>query len=159
MPCLGLPKWPLKAEGISALGLPPDRTQRTECSQATPPPGSWQGEACQQFPLDTPIRVGRGRGLRVILCPRRGSRSLAGPALRYLSVSWRLLPRDKEIERKKPWTAGTVYIKRVLDKSCWNTHSCLSVPIRKRGLAASQQYLPQGVVTKLNQLMHEEPLD
>lgn len=39
----------------------------------------------------------------------------------YLSVSCRLFPRDKEIERKKPWTAGTVYIKRVLERSCGDT--------------------------------------
>lgn len=43
--------------------------------------------------------------------------------LPYLSVSWRLLPRDREMERKKPWTAGTVYIKRVFDRSCWDTHA------------------------------------
>lgn len=48
---------------------------------------------------------------------QRGNRKTPDGPL-YLSVSCRLLPLDKEIERKKPWTAGTVYNKRVLDKSC-----------------------------------------
>lgn len=29
------------------------------------------------------------------------------------------------MDRKKPWTAGTVYIKRVLDKSFWNEIAAL----------------------------------
>lgn len=45
----------------------------------------------------------------------------------YLSVSCRLLPRDKEMDRKKPWTAGTVYIRRVLDKSWGNINACISL--------------------------------
>lgn len=43
----------------------------------------------------------------------------------YLRVSCRLFPRDREMDRKKPWTAGTVYIKRVLDKSFWNEIAAL----------------------------------
>lgn len=54
-----------------------------------------------------------------LLCPVTDKALEQHPPLTpYLSVSWRLLPLDKEIERKKPWTAGTVYNKRVLDKSC-----------------------------------------
>lgn len=44
----------------------------------------------------------------------------------YLRVSCRLFPRDREMDLKKPWTAGTVYIKRVLDKSFWNENCWIS---------------------------------
>lgn len=38
--------------------------------------------------------------------------------LSYLSVSCKLFPRESEIDLKNPCTAGTVYKRRVLDKSC-----------------------------------------
>lgn len=81
------------------------------------------GGARQLLLLDALTRVGKGKRTRcpilVLPFPWPTRVSPSGPC--YLSVSWRLLPRDKEIERKKPWTAGTVYIKRVLERSCGNT--------------------------------------
>lgn len=69
-------------------------------------------------------RGGVQRHLYVLLLIRPSEESTLPP---YLSVSCRLLPLDKEIERKKPWTAGTVYSKRVLDKSCWDISVSLTL--------------------------------
>lgn len=41
--------------------------------------------------------------------------------LTNLSVSCRLLPLDSDMERKKPWTAGTVYRSNVFERSCGRT--------------------------------------
>lgn len=38
-----------------------------------------------------------------------------------LRVSCRLLPLEREMERKKPWTAGTVYSSNVFERSCGGT--------------------------------------
>ena len=120
-----VPELPLKAEGISALlwaiaGFPSFITSHTAESSgpfSSLTRGAWSAAAPGLTHQD-----GEGKRTRVASAPCRLQGPPGSPSPRwYLSVSWRLLPRDKEMERKKPWTAGTVYIKRVLDKSCWNT--------------------------------------
>lgn len=62
------------------------------------------------------MEQGAGRGAK-------GSASTASQSFRqkrdaYLRVSCRLFPRDREMERKNPCTAGTVYCSRVWERSC-----------------------------------------
>lgn len=49
------------------------------------------------------------------------------------------------MDRKKPWTAGTVYIKRVLDKSFWNENCCIS---------STQEYQSTGTLKVETNLIH-----
>lgn len=129
--CSGLSEVALTAQGISATVqqtcgflLTPNRTRGVARPLLGPRrfhPHGWGPVGCCSGRTDQCGEGTEGFAPNFCVPPFTRPTRVSPSCPRYLSVSWRLLPRDKEIERKKPWTAGTVYIKRVLDKSCGNT--------------------------------------